>query len=140
MSDEHWIIPRFSEFNVWLGNHSSTFSCSLAGQILPGEPCWLHVSWECWGVWPERPTAENDCLTAAAKCLEILAHGHRTVISTAPQVCIERDFATNRRIVRGCVRFAVSPDEGEWKWAPSPADGSTHVRYLPLPKLREEGG
>ena len=60
--------------------------------------------------------AKSRCMEGAAKVLEVLAHGHKAWIRTAPEAAVQTNFATGTKMMRGYVRFIVSCDDGVWTW------------------------
>lgn len=106
-----FIIPRFAELRDWLAANGlfPQAGLELPFEVRPLDDEYLHVNF-IWGILGTDP--DQVALGVAHKCLEIMAHGHRTYIRHAPSTHTYTEDEVTLTMSR--VRFFVSPEEGDW--------------------------
>lgn len=129
MTINELMASRMAELREWFDANPDLDAAPWpeAPFVPEGDGC-AHVWFQCRARNGDAPNAKERCLTGAAKCLEILAHGLTTYIRVNPEAECHRDFMYDRMEAVGYVRFAVFPEEGKWH-EPMNADGITYVSF-----------
>ena len=114
IGQDHWLYPRYAEFMDWLQSEGIDLGAPGNAETTgdPSDPslCYLTVGCRL----PIGTPDDGACLKVVCKFLEVMAHGYKTVIKTAPWTSCVMDQEKAHMVYAAYVRFLVYQEEGQW--------------------------